>query len=331
MSKWNSGLPCLIAFLGALAPSAFAQYSPPAAGDYPSRTLRFVVPFAPGGGATLMARMIVQKLSPALGQSIVIDNSGGAGGAIGINLVAKSTPDGYTVLFMSSAYGSIPYFHKNLPYDPVRDLMPITLVGENFGQVLAVNPSLPVRSVKELIALAKANPGKLDYGSAGIGGVLHLAAELFNMLAQVKTNHVPYKGGANAITDTISGQIQVVLPAAHSALPFVRSGQLRALGITSEQRWSELPNVPTLEESGVKGYRFIGWYGLWFPAGTRAEYANRIQSVVAKIVKDPEMKRPFAEQGLNGVGLGAAEFQKMILEELALNKKLAASIGIVPQ
>ncbi len=209
--------------------------------------------------------------------------------------------------------------------------MPITLIGTKFGQVLAVNPSLPVRSVKELIALAKANPGKLDYGSAGIGNVMHLAAELFNMLAGVKMNHVPYKGGANAITDVISGQIQVVFPAAHSVLAPIQSGRMRALGITSENRWSQLPNVPTLEESAVKGYKLIGWYGLWFPAGTPVEYVDRIQSVIAKLVKDPEMKQRFGEQGLNGVGSTSAEFEKVIQEEPALNKKITARIGIVPQ
>ena len=243
MSKWHSGLITLIALLTIATDPAFAQRSAVPAKDYPSRPVRLVIPFAPGGGTDITARMMAQALIPGWGQNIVFDNRGGAGGIIGVDVVAKSAPDGYTMLFMSSAYTSLPYFYKNLPYDPLRDLMPITLAGENFGQVVAVNPSLPIRSVKELIALAKANPGKLDYGSAGM---TRLATEHFSMLTGIKMNHVPYKGGGPAIIDVISGQIQVILPAAQSVVSHIRSGRLRALAITGEERWSQLPNVPTL-------------------------------------------------------------------------------------
>ncbi|OGA41356.1 MAG: hypothetical protein A3G24_06320 [Betaproteobacteria bacterium RIFCSPLOWO2_12_FULL_62_13] len=328
MSKSHSGLISLIALLTITAPPALAQLSAVTAKDYPSKPIRLVIPFAVGGGTDITARMFAQRLIPGLRQNIVFDNRGGAGGMIGVDVVAKSAPDGYTLLFMSSAYTTLPYFYKNLPYDPVRDLRPITLVGKNFGQVLAVNPSLPVRSVREFVALAKANPGKLDYGAAGM---THLATEHFSMLAGIKMNHVPYKGGGPAIIDVISGQIQVILPAAQSVVTHIRSGRLRALAITGEERWSQLPNVPTLEESGIKGYKLVPWYGLWFPAGTRVEYVDRIQSEVAKALKDREAKRLFEEQGLKGVGSSAEDLEEAIQEEFTLVRKLTTMTGIVPQ
>ncbi len=331
MSQRNSGQLWLIALSAIMAQPALAQQTAAAARDYPSKPIRFVVPFAPGGGASIVAQIVAQKLSSSLGQNILMDNRGGAGGLIGINVAAKSEPDGYTVLFMSGAYTSIPSLHKKLPYDPVRDLMPITLIGTNFGQVFAANPSLPVRSIKELIVLAKANPGKIDYGSAGIGSTLHFAGELFNMLANVKLNHVPYKGGEDATRDAISGQIHLTLPAAHSIFPYIQSRRLRALAITAENRWSRLPNVPTMEESGVKGYKFINWYGLWFPARTPVEYVDRIQRVIAKLMKDPEMKQRFGEKGLNVVGSTPAQFEKVIQEDLARYQKIIADIGLVPE
>jgi tripartite-type tricarboxylate transporter receptor subunit TctC len=318
-----------IVTLSAMAAQPLMAQSRAPLADYPSKPIRLVVPFAPGGGASIMARIVVDKLAPVLGQNIVIDNKGGAGGVIGTDAVAKSAPDGYTVLFMSSSYTSNPYFVKAVPYDPLKDLMPVTLVGTNFGQVLAINPSLPVRSVSELIRLAKAHPEKLDYGSAGVGNIMHLAGELFNMLADVKMTHVPYKGGANAITDVIAGQIQVIFPAAHSALPFVRSGRMHALAITNDSRWTQLPDTPTLEEAGVKKYKLLGWYGLWLPSGTPPEYRDRIQAAVAKIVRDSETRQRFTEQGLNGVASSPAEFKEIIEQELALNRKLTARMGVV--
>jgi tripartite-type tricarboxylate transporter receptor subunit TctC len=240
-------------------------------------------------------------------------------------------PDGYTLLLQTAAYAGYPYFFKNLAYDPWKDLVPVTLLARNIGYVLAVNPSLPVKSVPELIALAKANPGKLNYGTAGVGSIMQMAAELFAHMSAIKLTPVHYTGVPAALTDVISGQIELGFAAAPSALPFFSTGRLRVLGITAEKRWSKMPNVPTLDEAGVKGYKFIGWYGFWFPAGTPREYVNRIQSEDAKAVKDPAVRQRFYDQGLEGVGSTTEEFAKVIEEEFALNKKLTAVMGIVPQ
>lgn len=301
------------------------------AADYPAKVIRIVVPYGAGAGPDVVGRIVADKISPSLGQSIVFENRGGGGGAIGTALVAKAPPDGYTLLLQVAAYASYPFFFKNLPYDPWKDLIPVTMIAKNVGYVLVVHPSLPARSVKDLIALAKASPGKLNYGTAGLGSVMQIAAALFAHMSGVKLTPVHYTGVPAALTDIIGGNIELGFPAAPSALPFIGSGRLRVLGITAEKRWNKLPDVPTLDEAGVKGYRFIGWYGFWFPAGTPRAYVSRIQSEVAKAVKDPLVRQRLEEQGLEGVGSTTDEFAKAIEEEFALNKKLTASMGIVPQ
>ena len=218
-----------------------------------------------------------------------------------------------------------------MPYDSAKDLIPVTLAAKNVGYVLVVNPALPARSVKELIALAKANPSRLNYGTAGVGSVMQMAAELFAYMAAIKLQPVHYTGVPAALSDVISGQIEMGFPAAPSALPFTQAGRLRVLAITSDKRWHKMADTPTLAEAGVKGYKYLGWYGFWFPAGTPAEYVNRIQSEVAKAVKDPAVRQKLEEQGLEGVGSSPQELAKTIEEEFALNKKLTAAMGIVPQ
>jgi len=299
--------------------------------DYPARAIRVVVPYASGGGVDIVARIVAQKLASQLGQSMVIDNKGGAGGVFGTDLVAKSSPDGYTLLLTSSSYASTPFFFKDLPYDIFRDLVPVTLINRNFGQVMAINPSLPVRTVREFIELARKRPSELSYGSAGIGNVMHLAAELFSMMTKVSMTHVPYKGGAQAMSDSISGQIQLSFPAAHSTTAFIRSGRLRALAITGERRWNQMPEVPTLNEAGVTGYKLVGWYGFWFPAKTAKESIERIQSEVVRMLQDVDMKRRLEEQGLEGVGSTSVDLDRAVREEYALNRKLTSAIGITPQ
>ncbi len=225
----------------------------------------------------------------------------------------------------------MPYFYKQLPYDPLRDLIPVTMVAKNVGYALLVNPKLPVKSMKELIALAQSIPGKLNFGSPGIGSVGHLAAELFASAAKVKMTHVPYTGIPAMITDIISGQIDIGFPAAIAATGFVGTGRLQVLGITGEKRWERLPNVPTLDEAGLKGFKFVSWYGLWFPAGTPAAFVQRMRDDVAAAVKDPTVRRRLDEQGLDGIGSTPQELGRTVVEEMALNKELTARIGIVPQ
>jgi tripartite-type tricarboxylate transporter receptor subunit TctC len=321
-----------IAVAGLLcAPPAQAQRSAVAAKDYPNKPVRLVVPYAAGGGLDVVGRILAQKMAPALGQQVVLDNRGGAGGVPGSDHVAKSAPDGYTLLHSTSSHLTLPFFLKSLPYDTVRDFMPVTIVVRNVGHLLVVNNSVPARSVKELIALAKANPGKLNYGSAGNGNVLHLAAELFNVLANTKMTHIPYKGAANAMTDLVGGQIDVCFPTAPTAWSLVQSGRVRALGITAAKRWARLPEVPTLDEAGLKGHHYSAWYALWFPAGTPQEYVERIYREVAAALTDADVRRNYDEQGLVPVGNRPEEFAKTIQDELEFNRKLTARMGVVPE
>ena len=317
------------ASIGALLLVATAHAQTPE--RYPSRPVRMVIPYAAGGGPDVVARIIADRLTPAWGQNMVFDNRGGGGGVIGAAIVAKAAPDGHTLLLHTAAYTSMPYFYKNLPYDPLRDLMPITLVAKNVGYVLLLNPRLPVKSVKDLIALAQATPGKLNFGSAGVGSVGHLAAELFLNAAKIKMTHVPYTGIPAMITDIIGGQIDIGFPAAPSAMALIQAGRVQVLGISGEKRWDKLPHVPTLDEAGVKGYKFISWYGLWFPAGTPAAYVQRVHNDVAAAVKDPAVRKRLEEQGLDGIGSTPQELARTVVEDMTLNKELTARIGIVPQ
>jgi tripartite-type tricarboxylate transporter receptor subunit TctC len=322
-----------MAVLCAAVQLAFIRHALAAAAEknYPSKFMRIIVPYGPGAGPDVVARTIADKIGPSVGQNIVLENRGGGGGMLGTALAAKAVPDGYTVLLnLPGAYAGYPYFFKNVPYDSHKDLIPITLVAKNVGYVLTVNPSLPARSVRELIALAKANPGKLNYGTAGVGSVMQMAAELFAYMTGVKLTPVHYTGVPAALTDVISGQTELGFPAAPSALPFTQSGRLRVLAITGEKRWNKMPDVPTLNEAGVKGYKFIGGYGLWFPAGTPHEYVSRIQSEVVKALKDPMVRQRLEDQGLEGVGSTPEEFAKVIEDEFALNKKLTERMQIAP-
>jgi len=302
-----------------------------AAQPYPSKVIRIVIPYGAGAGPDVVARTIGEKMAVALGQNIVYDNRGGAGGALGTALVAKAPADGYTLLLNLGSYAAYPFFIKNLSYDPHKDLIPVTLMARNVGYVMVVNPSLPARSIRELVALAKAHPRKLNYADAGLGSVSQMAAELFAYVSGTKLTSVHYTGVPAMLTDVISGQVEIGFPAAPSVLPFMGSSRLRVLAITAEKRWKKMPDVPTVAEAGVKGYKYDGWYGLWFPAGTPAACLARIHSEVVKALADPVVKQRFDDQGLYGVGSTAQEFQKVIDDEFALNQKLTTVMGIVPQ
>ncbi len=328
----RSRLIWIAVFAAVASHSAQAQRSTaPAAKDYPARFIRMVVPYAAGAGPDVLGRILADRIGPSLGQNIVLENRGGSGGALGSAIVAKAAPDGYTILLNTAAHATYPYFIKNLAYDPLKDLIPVTMVVKNFGYVLMVNPSLPVKSVKDLIALARANPGKLNYGTAGVGSAMQMAAELLIHMTGVKMTPVHYTGVPAALTDIISGQIELGFPAVASALPFVSSGRLRVMAITNNKRWDKMPNVPTVAESGVKDYRYIGWYGMWFPAGTPAAYVSRMQGEVAKAVHDPVVRQLLADQGLEGVGSTPEELARVTDDEFALNRRLTAAMGIVPQ
>ena len=315
----------------AMQPALAQRAAAAAAADYPTKFIRLVVPYAAGAGPDVLARILSAKIEPSLGQKIVLDNRGGGGGALGSTIVAKAAPDGYTLLLNTKAHASYTFFIKNLAYDPRKDLTPITLVVKNFGYVLVIHPGMSARSVKDLIAFAKANPGKVNFGTAGLGSAMQMAAELLVHLTGTKMTAVHYTGVPAALTDIMSGQIQFGFPAVASVLPLINSGKLRVLAISNDRRWDKLPNVPTIAESGVKDYVYVGWYGMWFPGGTPAAYVNRIQKEIAQAVKDPTVRKRLDEQGLEGVGSTAQELVKATEEELALNKTLTAAMGIVPQ
>ena len=320
-----------LAFLLACHLPATAQQVQQAQKDYPNRPIRVVVPYAAGGPMDFIGRILGQKLAPVLGQNFILDNRVGAGGAIGTDAVAKAAPDGYTMLDTSSSHASLPVVSKSLTYDPIKDFAPVTLVANSVGFIIAAHQDVPAKTLQEFIALAKANPGKFTYGSGGVGNVMQFAAEFFNASANTKITHVPYKGVGQAITDLVGGRIDICFGPANAVLPFIKSGKLKALAITAPKRWSELPDVPTVDEAGVKGFAYVPWYGFWYPAGVPQEYITKMRNDIAKVLEDPEVKKSFADQGFVTVGSTPAEFAKIISDEIEMNKKLAARIDLKPQ
>jgi tripartite-type tricarboxylate transporter receptor subunit TctC len=310
----------LVALASTAAIPSFAQ-------PYPTKPIRLVVPFAPGGGTDVLARFVSAKLSENLGVSVVIENRGGAGGTLGTELAARSAPDGYTFLFTSASHSLNPSLYSKLGYDPHRDFAPVTLVAR-VPHLLVVHPSLPVKSVKELIALARARPGEIHYGSGGTGSSIHLAAALFAALAKIDMTHVPYKGGGPAMIGVMSGEAQVIFPTMQSALPHVRSGRLRALAVSTAQRSPALPQLPSVAESGLPGYDATGWYGMLAPAGTPQAAIERMHTEVLKILTTPELKNQLASEGAVAVGNTPAEFDKFIREEIAKWSKLIRELKI---
>ena len=256
---------------------------------WPGRPVRIVVPQTPGASTDLTARLIAQRLTSILGQPVIVENRPGAGSIVGTELVAKATPDGHTLLVVASSITLNPIIHKNLPFDPQRDLTPITQLS-SFPNMLVVNPTLPVKSVQDLIALAKAKPGALNYGSAGTATGTHLSAELFKYMTGTDMVHVPYKGGGAAMPALIGGQVQLMFSTTVTALPHVRAGRLRAIAVTSGQRWPSLPEIPTIAESGVPGYDHTPWNGFLAPAKTPRNIISRLNEETAKILHLPETR-----------------------------------------
>ena len=272
------------------AVSALAQ-------DYPTRPVRIVIPLSPGGTTDVPGRIIAQKLSEALGQQFFVENRAGAGGTIGTDYVAKSRPDGYTLLLTASPFVIAPHVYKNMPYDTLADFAPVIRIASG-PYVLVVHPSLGVNSVKELIALAQKEPGKIDFASSGNGGAQHLVTELFMYMTGIKLNHVPYKGSGPAQQDLMSGIIKVSFVGTPIAIPHMKSGRLRALGVSTAKRSPEIPDVPTIAEAGVPGYEAIVWIGMLAPAGTPREIVARLNGEIGKLIRTDDVKRLLAPTGM---------------------------------
>jgi len=294
---------------------------------WPGRPVRIVVPQTPGASTDLTARLIAQRLTSILGQPVIVENRPGAGSIVGTELVAKATPDGHTLLVVASSITLNPIIHKNLPFDPQRDLTPITQLS-SFPNMLVVNPTLPVKSVQDLIALAKAKPGALNYGSAGTATGTHLSAELFKYMTGTDMVHVPYKGGGAAMPALIGGQVQLMFSTTVTALPHVRAGRLRAIAVTSGQRWPSLPEIPTIAESGVPGYDHTPWNGFLAPAKTPRNIISRLNEETAKILHLPETRTLFTSEGAEPVGNKPEEFAAILKSETAKWTKVVKAAGI---
>lgn len=313
------------ALFGALSAVAHAQR--PADPPYPTKPVRFVVGQAPGGATDLVARAIAQKLTEFLGQSVVVDNRTGAAGSIGAGLVAKSTPDGYTILVVSSSYSINPGLYAKLPFDPIRDLVPVTLIAEA-PFLLVTHPALPVRNVQDIVAYAKSKPGALSFASGGTGSSGHLAGELFKSLAGVQLLHVPYKGAGPALVDVIAGQVQFTFASMISSLSHVRSAKLKALAVTSARRSPVLPDLPTVGEAGVRGYATTTWYGMLAPAGTRQAVIGRLNAETKRALSAPEVRDRMSGDGAEPVGDTPEHFRRFLAAEIAKWRKVVTDAGV---
>ena len=310
----------LLALVFLFAGSAQAQ-------NYPSRPVRLVVPLSPGGFADVPTRMLLPRLSQALGRQVFVENKPGAGGTIGADSVAKSVPDGHTLLVAATPHVISAHLYRTLPYDSLKDFAPVALFGSG-PYALVVNPQqLPVASVRELIAAAKAKPGKIDYASSGNGSAQHLVSALFNTLAGIELNHVPYKGSGPAMQDLLGGQVPVSFAGIPNVISSVKAGKLRALAVTTANRWSELPDVPTVAEAGVPGYEATLWLGLAAPAGTPADIVNRLYTETAKVLQDSELQQSFRGAGVNATIMNPQEFGAFIRVEYEKWGRVVRSTG----
>ena len=313
-----------------LAPAACAIPLDAAAQVYPSRPIRFIVPFPPGGGNDIVGRIVALKLAEALGQPVVVDNRGGAGGTIGTDITAKSPADGYTVLINNISLAVNATLFAKLPYDTLKDLAPITLVGRQ-PNLLVVHPAVPAHSIAELLALAKAKPRQLNYGSGGVGTASHLATELLKLMTSVDLVHVPYKGLGPALTDLMGGQVQLIISTMASALPQVKAGKLRPLAVTTAKRSVFFPEVPTMDEAGVRGYEFNTWYGLLVPAGTPRPVVERLNKETARVLGSAAVKEQFTPQGIEVAPGTPEEFGAYLKTEVQKWAQVVKASGAKPE
>lgn len=310
------------ALCGCLAAGiAFAQ------NDYPHKPIRIVVPVAAGGGTDYTARLIGQKLSETWGQSVIVDNRPGGAGNLGVELVAKAQPDGYTLVMPITSFPINPSLYAKLPFDTVKDFAPVVLAA-SAPLLLVVNPSVPAQSVKDLVALAKAKPGAMNYANSGSGTTAHLAGELFKRMAGVEIVSIAYKGGGPAVIDLIAGQVQIYFSTIPAALQQVKAGKLRALAVTSSKRVPELPDIPTVSESGLPGFEVVGWFGLFAPAGTPKPVITRLNAEIIKILNAPESRERLSGHGLIPGGGTPQELGQFLQAEIAKWGKLIKETGI---
>ncbi|HEY7657110.1 MAG TPA: tripartite tricarboxylate transporter substrate binding protein [Burkholderiales bacterium] len=294
---------------------------------YPSKAIRFIVPFAPGGGNDILGRVVAQKLNQSFGVPVVVDNRPGAGGTLGTDLTAKSQPDGYTILINNLSVAVNVTLYPKLPFDPLKDLQPISLVGRQ-PNILVVHPTLPAKSWKELQALAKQRPGQLSFSSGGVGSSSHLAGELLKVVAGVDMVHVPYKGMGPALIDLISGQVQLAMATLASALPHIRNQRMRPLAVSTATRVAVVPDVPTLQEAGLRAYEHSTWYGLFVPAATPRPVVDRLNESVRKIVASDDVKQKFSPQGVEPASNSPEEFRAYLTAEIAKWAKVVRSAGL---
>lgn len=293
---------------------------------YPTRPIRLIVPFAPGGGTDVQARAIAQHVSQALGQTVVVDHRPGGGGTLGAAIAVRASPDGYTLIMVSGSYGANAALH-NLPYDSVTDIQPIVLIGTT-GLLVTMHPTVPVRTIKELIAHARSNPGKLNFGSAGTGGLGHLAGELFKLETKVTFTHVPYKGSGPVMTALLGGEIDSSFSSLVPSIPHVRAGRLRPIGVTTPARSRALPDVPTIGET-VPGYEVVHWYGLWGPKGLPRAIVTRWNGEIAGFLQTEEMKKRLAAEGLEPAGGPPDQFRDRIKSDVEKWKRVVREAKIV--
>ena len=294
--------------------------------QYPSKPVRIVVPFAPGGGSDFIARFMAQRLTAGLGQQVIVENKPGAGGMLGITQGVQAAPDGYTLVLIASSYTVNPSIYK-FSFDPVADITPIIQLSQG-PLLIVVNPKVPVKTTQELIAAAKAKPGAINFASSGQGSVIHMATELFQTMAGVKMNHIPYKGTGPALTDTIGGQVDVFFSSTATAVPQVQSGKLRAIAVTTLKRIPALPGVPTVNESGVKGYEVVLWHGLIGPKGLPRPIVQRLNAEAAKALKVPETAQQLQNDGVAPAGGTPEQFLAQIKKEIGIWRKVAADAGV---
>jgi len=315
----------------ALALSIAACSSAASAQNYPAKPIRLIAPFPPGGSTDLLARIMAQKLDEALGQQVVVENRAGAGGNIGVEYVAKSAPDGYTLVFGHiGTFGFGPSLYQKLPYDPVKDFAPITLCAM-VPNMLVVHPALPARTVKELVALAKARPGQMNYGSSGNGSASHLATEYFKLLSKTEITAIPYKGTGPLVTDLIAGQTSLTITGVPPLYPFVQSGRLRGIAVGSVKRLALMPDLPTIAEAGVPGYESSTWFGPLAPVKTPREIVVRLNTEILKILQRPDIKSRFASEGAEGLGSTPEEFGAYIKSEIDRWGKVIKAAGVRPE
>ncbi len=301
------------------------------ADNYPSKPVRVVVPFSAGSPIEVPARVVTQRMIETLGQSFVFDYRTGASGTIGTEAVARAPKDGYTMLITNSSHTANPAYYKKLPYDVLNDFAPVSQINYGYGNVLVVHPSVPARSVREYIALAKARPGQLHYASAGVGSPPHITAALFAAYAEINITHIPYKGTAGALNDVLGGHVESMTVSLTTAAPYVIAGRLRALGIGGPRRAPQVPNVPTFHEAGLSGFDLISYHGIWFPTGTPQPIVRKIYGEVVKAVALPETRKYLADNALIPLGSSPEEFAAFLKKDLARQFEIVRKIGLEPQ